>query len=870
MLSRLQGEETRIVEKHAMSWTFAPVRARGGTIAAEFVLRINADRLMGWNPCVVLRANGLVLEPLADRHNPRLVNKQLSFRHSNPSWKGGSWFRNGRWVVPYAPDYTSACKGFAPWLAETEVHRFVLDITDLVSDATENRLALRFAANLRARFRKEAFVPDLMVRSVSVIAWPDKPSPLTKHAGTEQDKYIRMRELPTPEYTMRVGSGGEMALAGSGWGTNVASRFSLPGGNSCSLVPGRAQGWQPRVGRSDPTHIKLSCANDWFRLSRRIVKHPRRIDVYDKLENLTSSLLGVKVRHEVGPGGPDNLQADDVYLAGDPSPGVIEKAGGRNPTVFIADHGRGRGIGLVAVDDVFRVQNVQYWEDGRSGIRTDHLALPSGGTRALEWSIYPVASPDYYDFINTVRADWGVNFPIEGGFCTALNCYLTTDADKARAFTGNRSLKLCTAAVWSSLWTAPEDTLAPQVLHHGTGMMNPAHPALYDAVHRMLAKAKQHSPGLSRLLYFHNQISTEPGASDKYSDARVTDEAGKQKHYSSSRFPIFYPTTDNSYGKELLRVGRWILDTFDVDGIYNDELAWSATPITYSAWDGVSVQMDPDSHEVKRKVGFINLLKLGFNKQFARYVLHERGKLLIANTAPETQTMAALHFPRFEESFDWSWAYQTHLYTPVSLGDIWAFAYDECMEDIRERLRRGTLYYYYHLSTPHPTVTSRMFPFTPIEIHSGWMLGKERIITLYSGEYGWMDQNCLAQTYVYDPEGKLVADHPAQTVFTPRGTRVRLDLPPDYVAAIVRTGFEATAQGQVALSRIHGGPEALSLVASGTGTLRLKCSSDAHEQWACSCTPTVPDAPDQDGVLAVPVQRETCITCRRVRSVGAD
>src|SRR6185312_9390610 len=41
-------------------------------------------------------------------------------------------------------------------------------------------------------------------------------------------------------------------------------------------------------------------------------------------------------------------------------------------------------------------------------------------------------------------------------------------------------------------------------------------------------------------------------------------------------------------------------------------------------------------------------------------------------------------------------------------------------------------------SYEYPYDISRyLFPFTSLEIHSGYLLGKERIVTTRSGEFGW-------------------------------------------------------------------------------------------------------------------------------------
>jgi hypothetical protein len=48
-----------------------------------------------------------------------------------------------------------------------------------------------------------------------------------------------------------------------------------------------------------------------------------------------------------------------------------------------------------------------------------------------------------------------------------------------------------------------------------------------------------------------------------------------------------------------------------------------------------------------------------------------------------------------------------------------------------------------------------MYPFTPVELHEGYVIGKERIITNRSGVFGWND-NSPHEVHVYDNTGHEV------------------------------------------------------------------------------------------------------------------
>jgi hypothetical protein len=48
-----------------------------------------------------------------------------------------------------------------------------------------------------------------------------------------------------------------------------------------------------------------------------------------------------------------------------------------------------------------------------------------------------------------------------------------------------------------------------------------------------------------------------------------------------------------------------------------------------------------------------------------------------------------------------------------------------------------------------------MFPITPIELHEGFIIGKERIITNRSGLFGWNDKS-QHEIHIFDRTGREV------------------------------------------------------------------------------------------------------------------
>ena len=85
-----------------------------------------------------------------------------------------------------------------------------------------------------------------------------------------------------------------------------------------------------------------------------------------------------------------------------------------------------------------------------------------------------------------------------------------------------------------------------------------------------------------------------------------------------------------------------------------------------------------------------------------------------------------------------------------------------------------------------PSLTSKMFPFTPIELHGGWFVGKERILTAVSGEFGWRGERPEVDVFVFDELGREVKDYPYAGRDSNVGRIFTLELKPGHCAALVK------------------------------------------------------------------------------------
>ena len=769
------GGDIRLGNRQSRELRFPGVDVSKGRVVVEMRNRIDYPRAAGWCPCWQIEVNGKAITAAATRSATRLLNRPY---HMVNKWHGKypADNRSDKWYALYLPDCASAARHFTP---ETdEATHTVLDISDLVRPDGTNVVTLR-AGGLSAGFYKAHGVTDrspAVVFSGVNVRQEDVPTKLAR--VVERAVRATVKDVPEAQFTVRRNGDGFTVDVG-GEDVRVRSAFSVPGGGVAEM------------GGRD------SLETPYYAVTRKVKVEKDRIDVCDTFVSKTNALIGVKIRYEIPQKG-----FDPVYVAGDPSPSAEEFEGGRHPSVFGVKSGKGVSVALLAQDDVFRVQNVQYCKDGAFGIRTDGLALKPGEPRTVEWSIYPGASEDYYDFVNIVRRDWDVNFPIQGCFNLSMNLFHRDNPAAAQGIVRDFGLSMNSFGVhiWSHLggkYREYKDCI------WGMGLNSPQVRVALDAKRSVLedprlihtfkreciANARRFTPELKVLTYLHNQISVGVD-DDKYEDARMINARGKPMDYNGGPTEkIFVPTKDNLYGRDFIKLVDWTLDNFDLDGIYHDELNHCNSRLYYGTnlWDGATVELD-ESNNVKRKLSYVCLLKLDFTLELFDQIMNRRGKLLVGNFSPETRSERKFRFPRFEETYNARWIALSHLYTPIQLGDMLTYANNpkDMAADQRMALKRGALYYHYCGGTGCPSLTSKMFPFTPIELHAGWLVGKERILTAVSGEFGWRGEKPDVEVFVFNELGREVKDYPFATRDTADGRIFALELKPDHCAAIVK------------------------------------------------------------------------------------
>ena len=719
-------------EKKALTFT-APAVPEGRDGVLVLNARLHTPKVAGHTPALHLTLNGTAVS------GKRFMNKPLRV----PS-RGGKVYTMAageRLTTYYTPDFRKPdLHPHYGLLKGVKACDFELRVTDLLREGknelvVENRAHPRVkralvAANARVEFRL-----------------PPPPEKQRRPAPTGPVPVIEPRRKLVTDY--QVGSDlGVLRVRMAGRTFEIHSRFSTP----------------------EPKWVTDS--NRYFRHERRIEKKREAIVVRDTFTNLTSENLPIMQRHEVKLG----KALAHVWLAGLHRPGCTGSGSQpQNPTVFGAT--AAAGIGLMALGDVMRIHVTNYALDGTLGLADNNLALRPGTTHTAEWAIVPTDKPDYWQFINAVRRLVDANFTIDGGFCFFRAHPTLTEPwtdEQTRNFIEFKDTKYVCASIYRYKGRYTHGTVFQQV-DHGRYI-------------RAFKRRRRVVPGVQNLVYFHCFIDVLDDSPTRYADARVLRPDGSQADYGRPHYRIFFPTETNSYGPAIAKNVDVILDKIKAEGVYWDEHEYSAYRYHYGApWDGVSCDVHPKTMAISGLKSSVTLLTEPWRVAMAKRVLAHG--LLIANGVPHTKAMAALKFPCFTETGSITNCARNHLYSPIALGDhLTERSEEDAYGVMLAALDYGCVYHWYNDVNVIPThhhLTRYMYPITPMELHAGYIISRERIITKASGLFGWGDAS-KHEVHVFDHMGRETSDAKVPLVRRNGKTYSEVRLAEGWSAAIVR------------------------------------------------------------------------------------
>jgi len=720
-------------EKKEMTITAPP--APEGKLAVLFLkARLDTERVAGHTPALRLVLNGTPLT------GERLVDKPMRVLSRNGAIY--SMYAGERMTTYYAPDFEKADRDTYYGLQEgVKACEFQINVTDLLREG-ENMLLVENAASPN--------VDRVLVAGEAALAFRTPPPPPKPKAGPPTGPLETCVPLETHEtaFDFRETEGARIEIALGGETFVVESRFSCP----------------------EPAWKTGSC--DYFRHTRQVTRFPEGLEVTDSFTNLTGANLALMHRHETTVAG-----LEGVWLAGLPQPGLTGKSGSsQNPTTFGAS--QHAGLGLLPRDDVFRIHVANYAMNGMLGLADNNLVIPPGKEYSAKWLIVPTAAPDYWRFINAARRMMNANFTIDGGFA------FLRAGDITRKWTDELTTNFLTFKDPDYVCSGISHLTVNGEPCHGTAFQQVPH----DSFREAFARWRGLYPNADYLVYFHCFLDVTEDGPERFADSRTLGTDGKQGDYGNPRLRLFIPAENNSYGPAVAKNVDIILDEIGADGVYWDEHEYSRAMYHFGEpWDGVSGDIDPKTMDIVRLKSSVTLLSEPWRVALARRIL-SRGPL-IGNGAPFTQAMAGLRFPCFVETGSITNCTHNHLYSPIALGDHLTERSElDAYRNMLAALDYGCVYHWYNDVLVIPThyhLTRYMYPITPLELHEGYIIGNERIITNRSGLFGWGD-NSNHEVHVFNDEGREVEGFEAPLITLEDKTCTELRIGEDWSAAIIR------------------------------------------------------------------------------------
>lgn len=720
--------------QQSFRFTFPPPRP--GTDAVLVLrARLATPRAAGYTPALRLTLNDRVLD------GAHLLNRPL--RAQTADGRTHSLVAGERFAVFYAPDFTAADRS-AYAIAGVRTAEFELRITDLLRDG-DNELVLAHAAAptvkpplvaADCRIITRAALP--LAASRSTAGPPTGELAIFAPATTHRTAY---RATPAPDARLTVTVGRDTF--------DVASEFSTPDGK-----------W-------------FRGSNAHFRHTRRIEQRDESIVIFDTFENLTEANLPLMQRHRAQATG----EAQRIWLAGLAPASLNGRAADpQNPSLFVIT--ATAGLGLLPLNDEFQVHVRQDASAGALTLSDPHFVLRPRATYTAEWAIVPTAQPDHFAFVNATRRLLDTNFTLGGMFAFLRAGPLTekwSDSQFAD-FIRFKSADLVCASISSPGYQGANS--------HGTSFQR----IPLDSYRRWVERVHRLAPGVQTSIYFHCFLDTVADSPTAFADARLLRPDGTQGDYGKPIYKLFFPTATNTYGRAVARNVDRILDEIRADGVYWDELEYSALPYHYGEpWDGCSADIDARTHTVTRLKSSVALLSQPWRLALAQKIL-ARGPL-IANGQPHTRTMAQLKISRFVETGSPSNCAHAQLHSPIALGDhLTERTTADAYRGMVRALDFGCLSHWYsdaQVIPTHPTLAQYLFPSTPVELHAGYLIARERIVTNRSGLFGWGD-DARHEVHVFDAEGREQKDFRAPFITRDGQTFSEVRLAAGWSAAILR------------------------------------------------------------------------------------
>lgn len=772
---------------------------------------------IGSNSNLGVRINGKDLTKENEAQLHRMLNRGAFYMGGNESIIAAG----SRITVMHGPSWGPYSRhGTSP--EAQKINWYYVDIDDLLNEK-ENTITFFNASNTGYFNERRGFkngAPFLRVYNIAAGYVPNECATLSpaRKVITRQSVESKNR-FKAANYTLSVAPQGGLQIAFGKQKFFLETRFSYPkaGFNAfdcAGAVPVNPEKEFTGSIIQDKNVFTYTFAGKYYRITRQLKCADNAIHVTEKIENISNAPLGMKVSVEL----ISDTRADLVRKNGCQ---LYENAlsshnyPNGNSSIFWGFNKNRQGVGFILVDDIFRVQ-ASYRAALMGGeVDTAHLGFDTGDCRTLEYSIYINPSADYYDFVNAVRKDWKVNDKTIPAMIS-WNSYHTTGS-------------------MNDLFCRRVDNLGSALIIDGQEWFNARiyhreFPDLKEIMQPYIKRkdqAKALRPQVKTLLQFQKVFSwrNKFDAPDLMGDslakgkdgeilvyARAVKGGNPRSTYQSGEVGWYhgyhYPALGNSYYKYIMDVAKLAMDE-GFGGVYFDTPNYTAINygrFTYDRWDGITVDLNAD-FTIALKYTDLCLFSAEARYNIYDYITR-RGGTVVLNSPPlirkiQQMTAPVIHFSEGDREDRLA---QMHFTTPVMLGQhgsngkaaygrraTW-MSEEDYMDDMVWKVKNGILYSAYWpprapgmkgetICERHEWPTRDMYPITVTDIHGGWIRGKERIITVNNGKFGWDEPVKSARIRIYGKNGRMVSDN---MVNADSDGKFDIKLPENGMAIIIR------------------------------------------------------------------------------------
>ena len=353
-----------------------------------------------------------------------------------------------------------------------------------------------------------------------------------------------------------------------------------------------------------------------------------------------------------------------------------------------------------------------------------------------------------------------------------------------------------------------------------------------------IAAMHREFPGMKAVFHVAHSLYATSRPERLFADSRVIDAEGRHAVYTANpgsyfskqrldegwNWYIYYPTLENSFGRAMLASVDVMMDEIGADGPFMDGFMWAyGGDYTFDRWDGHTAQIDPQSKTIVRKMGSVLLLSQDALVAFCRKI-RDKGGVVIANNSVVTRTIGReTYILHDRECYAGP---EVHLApTPTALSLPSAIRGEpDVFRDALDKLRWGNLYIYYEEGPlTHRSAPAAMYPITFEEIRSGCVKGKERIVTMRPGLYGWPGDRDLHLVHFYDSHGVEVP-HPFLTTTDATGVRTQVAVDEKRCAIVEKIPLvvESASAVNVRVDKYEGRELRLTLHGAGRATLVIR------------------------------------------------